>query len=447
MSFWQTVRQKLTANLTLYVRADGSDSNSGLANTVAGAFLTIQKAVDTAFGNFDLNGYDISIQVGAGTYTGGVSVNRAQVGVGYITLTGDTTTPSNVVISTTSRDCVYAGGGAVLRIAGFKLTAATAGFGLHAGGIGGDGTATSVGGIAGGITIVGKMEFGAVANAYAHCYGDFGGLIQYSNASHTISGGGGAHLWVEDGGLINLDHGGTPTVTVSGTPAFAEAFAVADGGGIIRTSTTLSYSGSATGNRFRVSANGTIRFQGNSADTFFPGDSPGIFRNGGHIDGSQTNSATTLVFKNLRQDRLYRLSLFDIANSTVDDDALYMTCSANNGSTYASSGYNGHVRDVTDASVVVDTAQDAAAQFTVMRLIPRSNGATIGTLVLEFSGCNDAGNAPSFMGRSSAGRTNNEVFNSVFAGTLTTVDIDAIKFALSDGTASLNCRYKLEEIG
>ena len=67
-----SIREKLTAARTYYVRTDGSDSNNGLANTSGGAFLTIQKAVDVAAYSLDCSGYAITVQVGDGTYTGSV---------------------------------------------------------------------------------------------------------------------------------------------------------------------------------------------------------------------------------------------------------------------------------------------------------------------------------------------------------------------------------------
>ncbi len=63
-------RRRLTANLTVYVRADGNDANDGTANTVANAFLTIQAAYAAAQG-YDTGGFAITIQLGiSGTYSG-----------------------------------------------------------------------------------------------------------------------------------------------------------------------------------------------------------------------------------------------------------------------------------------------------------------------------------------------------------------------------------------
>ena len=67
-------REKLTANRIYYVRTDGSDSNNGLTNDSAGAFLTIQKAIDTvAF--LDINIFNVEIIL-TGSFTFSESIQK-----------------------------------------------------------------------------------------------------------------------------------------------------------------------------------------------------------------------------------------------------------------------------------------------------------------------------------------------------------------------------------
>lgn len=61
------IREKLTANRTYYVRADGSDSNDGLADSAGGAFLTPGRAIQAIQG-LDMGGYSVLVQFGAGAF-------------------------------------------------------------------------------------------------------------------------------------------------------------------------------------------------------------------------------------------------------------------------------------------------------------------------------------------------------------------------------------------
>ena len=80
------IRERLTANRTYYVRTDGSDSNTGLTNDAAGAFLTVQRAVDQVC-DIDNNGFDVNLNVQAGTFAGGIELGPI-IGAGQVTIEG-----------------------------------------------------------------------------------------------------------------------------------------------------------------------------------------------------------------------------------------------------------------------------------------------------------------------------------------------------------------------
>ncbi len=261
-----TAREILTANRTYYVRTDGSDSNNGLANTAGGAFLTGTKAITTVSA-LDVNGFTVTIQFGAGTRTETLSL-KPVVGVaslGSLILRGDTTTPSNCTFNWTSvaAGISAASCGVGWQIEGFKFTTTTSGYHVFASG-------------AGTFVIVTSIDFGAVATGYAHVAARQQAEISLS-PNYTISAGGGfAHAFAGEGGLVNLGSGGT--VTLSGTPAFTQ-FVQALGLAGIQVG-LVTYSGSATGKRYDALTNSFINTFGQGA-TFFPGNAAGTTATGG----------------------------------------------------------------------------------------------------------------------------------------------------------------------
>lgn len=244
------VRTVLTANATLYVATTGSDSNDG---SVGSPFLTIQKAVNVA-ASLDRSIYNTTIQVAAGTYTGAVSVTGWGPGSGSVTLLGDTSTPTNCVISTTSVNAISVTAPVAFTVNGFKLQTTTGGSCIYA-----DNCAR--------VNLL-NINFGAAA--YAHVLSWWGAKVDHQT-NYTISGGGARHWWALNGGINAAGY----TVTLSGTPAFSEYFAAATLNGAIYAVQT--WSGSATGPQFLSDGNASIF----TAGTTLPGSTAGTTSNGG----------------------------------------------------------------------------------------------------------------------------------------------------------------------
>lgn len=250
------VRTRLTANTTFYVATTGNDSNNGL--TAGTPWLTIQKAIDVISKQYDLAGFTATISVANGTYAGNAVVQTPVVGAGVVLLQGNVATPASCIISA-SANCVDVSGNAALQLAGFKLTTSS-----------GNNISASNGGQ---IVLTGLMEFGTTPGA--DMVASQRGLIIVS-ANYTVSGSAAAHFTSNLGGFISSN---SRTVTLSGTPAFAGAFASASDMGLIQC-VSNTFSGAATGTRYSVSGNSVIETNGGGA-TYFPGSIAGASATGG----------------------------------------------------------------------------------------------------------------------------------------------------------------------
>lgn len=253
-------REVLTANRTYYVRTDGNNSNSGLADTSGGAFLTPAKALSVAL-SLDLNGFDCILKLADGTYTSALTMASAQVGAGRIILRGNTTTPANVVISTTGNAMSANAPGARLFFEGVKLTSSA-----------GSCIFVSNGAI---IKALGGFEFGSAAVYHTRSLVD--ALADFESVNHAITGAALRAYSAEEGGKVKLYN---CAVTLSGTLGFT-TFAHAEIMGIIQAGLASFTGGTITGKRYDVYTNAVVN-AGGGGTSLFPGSTAGtVDSNGG----------------------------------------------------------------------------------------------------------------------------------------------------------------------
>lgn len=257
------LREVLTSHRTYYVRTDGNNANTGLSNTAGGAFLTIQKAIDTALA-LDCSIYNVTIQVASGTYSGNVLMNGPLVGSGSLTLQGDIATPSNVSLALTGGfGALSAKNGGRLRLAGLKISNS---------GANGQAVYATDGGM---IEVAGAMEWGACPNRH-HIDLARGGRFLSTNQAHTISGSSHGFIAAYAGSTFLMQ---SVTIAVTGSPNFLVACAVAESASHLQFN-AASFSGAATGKRYSATLNGVIQTSGGGA-SFFPGDVAGTTATGG----------------------------------------------------------------------------------------------------------------------------------------------------------------------
>lgn len=251
-------REVLSAGRTYFVRTDGSNANNGLANTAGGAFLTIQKAIDVVSTTLDMAGYVVTVQVADGTYTGNI-VSKPLVGNNTLTVQGNTTTPSNVVISVTSLNAVESFVvGIILNVNGMKLQTTTSGSTMSTGG---------------GIITFSNIVFGVCVGFHMNSQ-SFGRIVGLGN--YSITGGAQNHMFAGSGGQISIS---SKTVTLTGAPNFSNSYAGLNLlGHMLYANNT--FSGTATGKRYEVSMNAALYVNG-AATTYLPGDVAGTTVTGG----------------------------------------------------------------------------------------------------------------------------------------------------------------------
>lgn len=186
----RALRKGPRSTVNLYVRTNGSDSNNGLANTAGGAFLTLQKAVDTASKYYDQGRAGVQINVADGTYTAGFTLFSAIIGTTTISVTGNTTTPANCIIDA-SGTIIDVQDHAGLSLAGFRITGGSVGIRSRQ------------------FSIVDltNMEWGTLSNTHIAAVDN---SVISTLGTHAIVGNAAVHVSATSNSLVN--YGGTWTI-------------------------------------------------------------------------------------------------------------------------------------------------------------------------------------------------------------------------------------------
>lgn len=252
-------REVLTADRDYFVRTDGSDSNDGLVNTAAGAFATIQQAINVVAG-IDLDIYTATINLGnAGSYAG-CSISAPFIGGpgSSVVINGSVETPSAFVISSQ----INALNGATITVQGLDFTASNRGV---------NATRFSR------VIIADKVIFGTCGSG--HIQATRGGLVEI-NTDYTIDGSAPIHWATDfDGQIVCANN----EITLTGTPDFSSAFLQMNALAAAQINGNT-FTGSATGVRFTISLNSAAYTNGATEASYLPGDSAGSTSLGGQHD-------------------------------------------------------------------------------------------------------------------------------------------------------------------
>lgn len=252
-------RGVLTANRTLYVRTSGDGGNNANDGLTAGtAFLTIQKAIDVAAA-LDTGIYQITIDVGAGSFAGFNQVKRPVGGASNLIITGAGMAQTTVTVPASYCFRFEEGMNAHLQNMKLETTGGTGGCIFAS-----EGASVTFSGI----------DFGTVVGASAgHILATRMGRVRATGA-YTISGSASYHLSAQNQSLGWI---GGITITLTGTPAWTTGFVSLTNNSVM-VANSVTFVGSATGVRFRATSASVI--QSGGVATYFPGDAAGILLTG-----------------------------------------------------------------------------------------------------------------------------------------------------------------------
>lgn len=262
---YSEVRVPLTADTTFFVRSDGNDGNSGLANTSAGAFQTLQGAYDAIRQRYFANGFSVTLQLGvAGSYVGIVHSTWP----GTVIVKGDPANRSTYILTTVPgvESVVAASNGLRLEVLDVSLTSTPS---------------ASCRGVwaQGGTVLLSGIQFrGAAAGNVAAILGENSGTVFIDGSIEIYYL---TDLFFNGIGASRLYMGANSpcTVTLQSAIVLTRPFVnVSELALVSRRSCTFTGS-SATGQRYLGTLNAVINTSGGGAN-YFPGSVAGSVSSG-----------------------------------------------------------------------------------------------------------------------------------------------------------------------
>jgi hypothetical protein len=262
-------RWKLPSAVTIFVDpssgADSATTVDGMASGAA-AYATVDFAYGQVQTEWDLNGQVVTCSLPAATITRTTAYSPTgplvgQTSANQFDIHGQGTSSTILSTSTNGAYFVECFNGARVQVSNMQL--------LNTG-------------VGGGALLVAEGQiwfkdiwFDIRSNSALDVAGPTSSIV-YQGGNWTIIGGHTINIFAvsEDHGIIYL--GGSPGLTISGSPAWTTAFVQGDLGGMIEgTGFTIALAGSPTGPRYNVGSMGIVFTGGSGGANFYPGNSVG----------------------------------------------------------------------------------------------------------------------------------------------------------------------------
>jgi hypothetical protein len=254
-------RQRLTADLELFVGNAGSDNNTGL--TPSTAFASMQHAYEYCRDRLDLNGHQVTVWLLDGAYAP-LTASYPVVGPA-IKFIGNPNAPGNVIVHNPSGPAITAVFNANIWLESFHVGASSAGSTDYL--QSGSGIVASM---ASNI-VVNNIDFGACSVAHMESLSGSNITLPGQGASLSISGPAMACMYAQYASTLTMVDG---TITLVGNPAFSLGFAVSEGASSLL-AWGMTFAGTASGPQFAVATQGMIFTQRGASAGYFPGSAPG----------------------------------------------------------------------------------------------------------------------------------------------------------------------------